>query len=59
MQTLGPPLIAVSPRMTKIVVAGLEPTNMTKMVYAGKSIDWVRRSVKDINLTPEITGTIN
>lgn len=58
-QSKGAPHISVSPRMTRIIVSGIDTTDDTKMNYVAKRVDWMARIVRDISLTSAITGAVN
>lgn len=51
--------MAISPKLSKIVIKGVNATNNTNIIYVGKSIEWNGKTVKDMTLPIEVTGTMN
>jgi hypothetical protein len=62
-ETLGQshllPNIAVSRRLSKVVLSAIDPADNTKAVYVAKNVDWLGKNTKDIALTPAVTSSFN
>jgi hypothetical protein len=53
------PKIAVSRRLSKVVLSAIDPADNTKAVYVATNVDWLGKNSKDIVLTPAITSSFN
>ena len=53
------PNIAVSRRLSKVVLSAIDPADNAKAVYVAKNVDWLGKNTKDIALTPAITSSFN